>query len=205
MAYLIGMREFYSRDFRVSPAVLIPRPETELLVDVALSHAHAGMRILDLGTGSGCVAITLALECKQAQVTAVDHSSVALAVARDNGQRWGAKVDFRESHWFSAVEGLFDLIVTNPPYIAAGDPHLADLSFEPSIALVSDEEGLAAIRLLIAQAPQYLTPGGWLFLEHGYDQAVAVRNLLEAANFLSIEQHQDMAGIVRVSGGHSSA
>jgi len=201
MAYLTEMREFYSRDFRVSPAVLIPRPETELLVDIGRSHA--GTRILDLGTGSGCVAITLALELKQAQVTAVDNSVAALTVARDNGQRFGARVDFRESHWFSAVEGLFDLMVTNPPYIAAGDSHLADLSFEPNAALVSGEDGLAAIRHLIAHAPRYLAPGGWLFLEHGYDQAVAVQALLRAAHFSEIEQHQDMAGIVRVSGGVS--
>lgn len=199
MAYLMGMREFYSRDFVVSPAVLIPRPETELLVDIGLSHA--GQRILDLGTGSGCVAITLALELKASQVTAIDQSVAALAVARENGKRLGATVDFIESCWFSAVEGKFDLIVANPPYIAEGDRHLPDLTFEPRTALVSGNDGLEAIRILIAEAPQYLTPNGWLFLEHGCDQGTIVRELLSATHFSSIEQHQDMAGIVRVSGG----
>lgn len=204
IAYLIGHREFHGREFRVTPVVLIPRPETELLVEVAMAKlgGMARPRILDLGAGSGCVAITLALEA-HADVTTADISTEALAVARDNAARLGAAVDFIESDWFAAVEGEFDLIVGNPPYIAEGDVHLArgDLRFEPPRALASGTDGLDAIRRIVADAPRYLVPGGWLFLEHGYDQADGVRCLLAEAGFTSIEQHRDLAGIVRVSGG----
>lgn len=210
IAYLLGRREFYGREFIVTPAVLIPRPETELLVDTALAKVsrtpcgalHGSTpRILDLGAGSGCVAITLALELG-GEVTAVDVSAAALGVARDNAQRLGARVKFIESDWFAAIEGQFDLIVGNPPYVSEGDPHLAegDLRFEPMGALASGD-GLDAIRRILADAPRYLAPGGGLFLEHGYDQAEAMRTLLEEAGFGNIEQHQDLAGIVRVSGG----
>jgi release factor glutamine methyltransferase len=203
IAYLLGSREFYGRDFRVTPAVLIPRPETELLVDVALAKVSRGgtPRILDLGAGSGCVAITLAKELG-CEVTAVDVSADALAVARENADRLGARVTFIESDWFAAVEGQFDLIVGNPPYVAEGDPHLGegDLRFEPMGALASGD-GLDAIRLILTDAPRHLAPGGWLFLEHGYDQAEAMRTLLGEAGFGDIEQHQDLAGIVRISGG----
>jgi release factor glutamine methyltransferase len=204
IAYLLGSREFYGREFRVSPAVLIPRPETELLVEVGLGKvSHGGTpRILDLGAGSGCVAITLALELG-CEVTAVDVSTDALAVARENAARLGARVRFVESDWFSAFEGTFDLIVGNPPYVAEGDRHLSegDLRFEPMTALACGADGLAAIRRILADAPRHLAPGGWLFLEHGYDQAEAMRTLLEQAGFQSIEQHRDLAGIVRISGG----
>lgn len=204
IAYLLGAREFHGREFRVTPAVLIPRPETELLVEVALAKLGgiARPRILDLGAGSGCVAITLALEA-HADVAASDISAEALVVARDNAARLGASVDFIDSDWFSAVEGQFDLIVGNPPYIAEGDAHLAqgDLRFEPPRALASGTDGLDAIRRIIAEAPRHLVPGGWLFLEHGYDQAEAMRTLLAEAGFTSIEQYRDLAGIVRVSGG----
>jgi release factor glutamine methyltransferase len=203
IAYLVGSREFYGRNFTVTPAVLIPRPETELLIEVGVTKvSHAGRpRILDLGAGSGCVAITLALELG-CEVMAVDVSAEALTVARDNAARLGARASFIESDWFSAVEGRFDLIVGNPPYVAEGDPHLSagDLRFEPMGALASGD-GLDAIRRILADAPKYLAPGGWLFLEHGYDQAEAVRALLEQAGFGSIEQHADLAGIVRISGG----
>lgn len=204
IAYLVGQREFYGRDFKVTPAVLIPRPETELLVDTALAKvSHAGMpRILDLGAGSGCVAITLALE-RGCEVVAVDVSAEALAVARDNALRLGARVSFIESDWFSAVEGRFDLIVGNPPYVAEGDRHLSegDLRFEPTGALASGADGLAAISRIVADAPTHLAPGGWLLLEHGYDQAEAMRTLLAESGFGDIEQHHDLAGIVRISGG----
>ncbi|MBI5785999.1 MAG: peptide chain release factor N(5)-glutamine methyltransferase [Rhodocyclales bacterium] len=211
IAYLLGRREFYGRDFVVTPAVLIPRPETELLVDTALAKVsrtpcgalHGSTpRILDLGAGSGCVAITLALELG-CEVTAVDVSADALAVARDNANRLGARVRFIASDWFAAIEGQFDLIVGNPPYVAEGDAHLSegDLRFEPVTALACGVDGLSAIRRILADAPRYLVSGGWLFLEHGYDQAEAMRRLLEEAGFGNIEQHHDLAGIVRVSGG----
>jgi release factor glutamine methyltransferase len=212
IAYLVGSREFYGREFRVTPAVLIPRPETELLVDTALSKVSRDVtggnprgstaRVLDLGAGSGCVAITLAKELG-VEVMAVDVSSDALAVACDNAERLGARVKFIESDWFAAVEGQFDLIVGNPPYVAEGDAHLSagDLRFEPMTALSSGSDGLASIRRIVTEAPRYLAPGGWLFLEHGYDQAEAVRALLEQAGFGAIEQQPDLAGIIRVSGG----
>lgn len=203
VAYIVGRREFYGREFEVTPAVLIPRPETELLVELALAKVGgAAPRILDLGAGSGCVAITLALETK-GQVSAVDLSAEALAVARGNAARLGATVDFLQSDWFAAVTGQFDLIVGNPPYIAEGDVHLAegDLRFEPALALACGPDGLAAIRRIVAAAPRFLAPGGWLLFEHGYDQAEAVRALLAAGSFRDIEQHRDLAGIVRVSGG----
>ncbi|MBU1237432.1 MAG: peptide chain release factor N(5)-glutamine methyltransferase [Gammaproteobacteria bacterium] len=204
IAYLVGYREFYGRDFRVTPAVLIPRPETELLVEVALGKVSRGhtARILDLGAGSGCVAITLALEL-DCEVTAVDVSPETLAVARDNAARFGAHVNFVESDWFSAIDGEFDLIVGNPPYVAEGDKHLSegDLRFEPAAALACGADGLSAIRRILTEAPRYLKPGGWLLLEHGYDQAEAMRTLLTETGFTDIEQHRDLAGIVRVSGG----
>ncbi len=203
VAYLLGTREFYGRDFAVSPAVLIPRPETELLVDLAKA-GPAPARILDLGTGSGCLAITLALELPKAEVTAIDRSSDALAVARGNAERLGAGVRFIESDWFAALaEDRFDLIVSNPPYVADGDPHLAegDLRFEPALALSCGIDGLDAIRRIVAQAPAHLTAGGRLLFEHGYDQAEAVASLLADAGFIGIEAHHDLAGIVRVSGG----
>lgn len=210
IAYLIGKREFYGRDFTVTPDVLIPRPETELLVDIANSKvgagrtAHCAASILDLGTGSGCLAITLALELPQTRVTAVDVSPAALAVAGCNARRLDAHVEFVESDWFSALQPQrFDFIVANPPYVAAGDPHLGegDLRFEPVGALTDHADGLSAIRRIVTDAPQWLAPNGWLFFEHGYDQAAAVRQLLEAAGFSEIEQQRDLAGIIRASGG----
>lgn len=215
VAYLLGYREFYGREFAVSPAVLIPRPETEMLVDMALatkvgaddtagSVATSAPRILDLGTGSGCIAITLALEIPSAQVCAVDASEAALLVAGKNAERLGASVRLLQSDWFGSLSGeSFDLIVANPPYIAERDPHLGveDLRYEPRPALASGADGLDAIRRIVADAPAHLLAGGQLWLEHGYDQAVAVRELLAAAGLCDIEQHRDVAGIVRVSGG----
>lgn len=202
VAYLLGRREFYGREFAVTPAVLIPRPETELLVEAALAKLSRRNTpgILDLGTGSGCVAITLALETG-VTVIAADVSPEALAVARANAERLGAPVRFVESDWFSAIEGRFDLVVANPPYVAEGDPHLRDLAFEPAGALVSGKDGLDAIRRIVAEAPRHLRPGGWLLFEHGHDQAGAVCRLLAGAGFAEIEQHRDLAGILRVSGG----
>jgi release factor glutamine methyltransferase len=205
VAYLLGVREFYGRDFAVTPAVLIPRPETELLVDLAKEKLFASdvARILDLGAGSGCIAVTLALELPWAEVTAVDVSPAALEVARGNARRHGAAVNCVESDWYAALSpGRYDFIVANPPYVAAGDPHLAegDLRFEPAGALTDHADGLAAIRRIVAGAPGRLNPDGWLFIEHGYDQAAAVADLLREAGFSTIEQHLDLAGIVRCSG-----
>lgn len=204
IAYLTGRREFYGREFIVSPAVLIPRPETELLVDLAKRKVGAGRtaRVLDLGTGSGCLAVTLALELPAASVVAVEAAPAALAVARANAARLAARVEFVASDWFAALPPQrFDLIVANPPYIAAGDAHLSqgDLRFEPRTALVGGADGLAALRQIIAAAPAWLVAGGWLCLEHGFDQAAAVADLLSAAGFTALEQHADLAGWPRVS------
>jgi release factor glutamine methyltransferase len=211
IAYLIGWREFYGLTLAVTPAVLIPRHESELLVERALERlpvkaTQSACRVLDLGTGSGALALAIKRERPSAQVRAVDASRPALAVARGNALRLGLEVDWREGHWFSAVPGeCFDVIVSNPPYVALGDPHLAqgDLRFEPTAALIGGADGLAAIRDIVRDAPAHLRPGGWLFLEHGYDQADAVRACLQAANFEEITAWPDLAGHPRVSGGRS--
>ena len=206
MAYLLGYREFYGREFVVSPAVLIPRPETEMLVDLVIASVGAGgtPSLLDLGTGSGCVAISVALECSHLCVTAIDVSTDALTIAATNAAGLKANVELLQSDWFSAVAGRrFDIIVSNPPYIAEGDLHLAqgDLRFEPATALSSGGDGLTALRRIIGDSPNHLLPKGMLALEHGYDQAVAVRQLLATAGFTGITQHADIAGITRVSCG----
>ncbi|PKO93688.1 MAG: peptide chain release factor N(5)-glutamine methyltransferase [Betaproteobacteria bacterium HGW-Betaproteobacteria-10] len=207
LAYLVGEAEFRGRVFQVSPDVLIPRPETEVLIDLArekLSEITAP-RVLDLGTGSGIVAISLALECPTATVVAVDLSFAAISVARNNADRLGAHVDFRQSDWYQNLTGeSFDLIVANPPYVAADDPHLQrnGLPFEPQMALTDGADGLACIRQIIAGAAAHLKPGGWLFFEHGYDQGAQSRNLLAAAAFQAALTHPDLAGIDRVSGAY---
>ncbi len=210
LAYLVGESEFRGRVFQVSPAVLIPRPETEVLLDLALERL-AGRQspdVVDLGTGSGIVAISLALECPEARVSAVDLSPGALAVARNNAGRLGATVDFHEGDWFAPLaERRFDLIVSNPPYVAEGDPHLElnGLPHEPRLALTDQEpggNGLACIRRIVADAAIHLKPGAWLLFEHGYDQGEASRNLLAAAGFKEPFTHPDLAGIDRVSGAH---
>jgi release factor glutamine methyltransferase len=209
IAYLVGSREFYGRSFQVSTDVLIPRPDTELLVELALAHLPADqvMDVLDLGTGSGCIAITLALERPLARITAVDQSTAALAVAQHNADQLHARVEFLPSDWFSALSGrYFDLIVSNPPYIAAADPHLArgDVRFEPLSALASGQNGFDDLRHLIHASSAYLKPGGTLLLEHGYDQAEAVRSLLHTHIFHAPRSWPDLAGILRVSGGKLS-
>jgi release factor glutamine methyltransferase len=208
VAYLLGEREFYGRPYRVSPDVLIPRPETELLVELALERAGSGLRILDLGTGSGAVAVSLALERADADVTAIDLSPGALAIARANAAALGARVNFLQGSWFEPLPAdiSFDLIVSNPPYVAPGDPHLSlgDLRFEPSTALVGRGDGLGDIRLIIAGAAKHLLAGGWLLFEHGYDQAAPCRELLAAAGFSQVQSWQDLAGIERVSGGRAA-
>lgn len=207
VAYLTGERGFYDLVFEVTPAVLIPRPETEFLVEMALSKIPPDRRcnILDLGTGSGVVAITIAKHRPDAYVTAVDLSPLALAVARRNARRYSMEnVVFIEADWFSCfVREKFDVIVANPPYIVEGDPHLeADgLRFEPSVALVAQNNGLDCICRIIAQAPDYLEQSGWLMLEHGYDQADACRRLLDKTGFFHIFTKSDLAGMDRVTGG----
>jgi release factor glutamine methyltransferase len=209
VAYILGSREFYGRDFQVTPDVLIPRPETELLVELALSRvrqAAAPARVLDLGTGSGVVAVTLACEAPRARVTGVDQSAAALAVARANAARLapGGAVELVQSDWFAALgETRYGLIVGNPPYVAEGDIHLSqgDLRFEPRAALASGAEGLDAITRIAAAAPRHLESGAWLLLEHGYDQGAPCRRLLGAAGLAEVVTWRDLAGLERVSGG----
>jgi release factor glutamine methyltransferase len=207
VAYLNGEREFFGRVFKVSSAVLIPRPETELLVELALERidAAADARVADLGTGSGCIAITLALERPRASVLAVESARDALAIARRNAAALSvSNVEFLESDWFSAMgDRQFDVIVSNPPYVARSDPHLAegDLRFEPSHALVSGDDGLDSIRAVVETAPAHLGESAWLLLEHAYDQAAAVRRLLESKGYADVFSARDLAGIERVSGG----
>lgn len=208
VAHITGSREFWSREFLVTPDVLIPRPETELLVELALERVTPGQaaRIADLGTGSGAVAVTLALELPAAAVTALDLSPAALKIAAENAARLGAhNIRFVLSDWFDALPSAeaFDLIVSNPPYIAGQDPHLGqgDVRFEPRLALVSGADGLDAIRHIIDTAPKRLAPGAWLLFEHGYDQAEAARSLLRKAGFEAVASFEDLQGHGRVSGG----
>ena len=206
IAYILGKREFYGLDFQVTRAVLIPRPETELLVELALARIpdHAAARVLDLGTGSGAIAVTLAKQRPQARLTAVDVDYAALAVARANASRHGVRVRFFCGDLFGALsEETFDLIVSNPPYVATADPHLdmGDVRFEPQRALAGGADGLDCIRAIVAKAPAHLRPGAWLLFEHGYDQAGACRALLQAAGYLEVQSWPDLAGIPRVSGG----
>ncbi len=208
IAYLLEKREFYGLTFKVSPATLIPRPETELLVELALQRIpRQGLyRLLDLGTGSGAIALSIAHARDDADVIAVDASTTALEVAQVNMQTLNlGNVRLRQSDWFSTLEGeRFDVIVSNPPYIAAEDAHLAqgDVRFEPHDALVSGLDGLDDIRHICAQAKAHLRPNGWLLLEHGYDQAAEVRALLSQSGFAGVFSAQDLAGIERVSGGN---
>lgn len=214
LAYLTGSTGFYGLEFGVSPAVLIPRPDTELIVDLALARARtlqaAGKapRLLDLGTGSGAIAVSLAVSLPAARVEAVERSPAALDIARANARRHGVDVVFHQGDWFAPLadtgsDTRFDIVVSNPPYVAAGDPHLAQdgLPFEPQEALSDGGDGLSCLRTIVQGAPVHLLSGGWLLLEHGYDQAAAVRALLAAAGFVEVTSWRDLAGIERVSGG----
>lgn len=212
MAYILGEREFYGVKLIVTPDVLIPRPETETLVEQALArlskqYAPNTARVLDLGTGSGAIAISLAEQRPALDIVATDISAKALAVAKENAKRLGVQISFVESDWFSALKNeRFDLIISNPPYVAHGDPHLSqgDLRFEPISALTDNEpnqHGLACIRRIIEDAPAHLNGEGWLLFEHGYDQADACRELLAARGFVELMCAHDLAGIPRVSGG----
>jgi release factor glutamine methyltransferase len=206
VAYLVGEREFYSMVMKVTPAVLIPRPETELLVDLVLERAAPGraLRVLDLATGSGCVAVAIARTHPAARVTATDVSAAALALARENAGRHGVALEWIKSDWFEALaDRHFDVIVANPPYVAANDRHLdeGDLRFEPREALVAGPTGYECIEKIVAQAPHHLATGGWLLLEHGHGQGPACRALLRRAGFGDVSSERDLAGIDRVSGG----
>lgn len=210
IAYLTGEREFWGLSLATSPHTLIPRPDTECLVEAALARAtHPEGRLLDLGTGTGAIALAFASERPGWSVFGVDIRPEAVALARHNAARLSiANVAFAESDWFAALEGndegeRFDLIVSNPPYIDADDPHLArgDLRFEPHSALVAGDGGLSDLRHLVREAGRYLLPGGWLMLEHGFEQAEAVRGVLEAAGYVEIESRVDLGGHPRVSQG----
>lgn len=220
LAYLTSHKEFYGLDLLVDARVLVPRPDTETLVDWALSLLPAGVsrpfppgvgggeglpfqQIIDLGTGSGAIALALKATRPELQVSAIDASADALAVARANAERLGIEVCWQQSYWFSQVSGRYHLIVSNPPYIATQDSHLAALRHEPLQALSSGADGLDDLRQIISQAPAYLHPGGWLLLEHGHQQATAVRALLLAGGFADVQSRRDLSGIERCSGGRT--
>lgn len=207
IAYILGQREFFGLNLKVTAATLIPRPDTELLVELAVQLIPKGEHcaVLDLGTGSGAIALAIAHTCPQADVLACDASATALDVARDNAVALSlVNMSFVQSNWYESLEDRrFEVIVSNPPYIADNDPHLSqgDVRFEPVSALTSGADGLTDIRHIIIQARAHLFSGGWLLLEHGYDQAARVRGLLEQAGFAAIFSACDLSGIERVSGG----
>lgn len=205
VAYLIGRRGFWRFELRVTPATLIPRPETERLVELALARLPAGraLRVADLGTGSGAIALAIACERPRARVVATDASAAALAVARANAEALAlGNVEFRPGDWCVPLRGeRFDLIASNPPYVAEGDPHLDALRHEPLAALAAGADGLEAIRTIVRDAPMHLVSGGWLLLEHGHDQGAAVRVLLQAAGFVEVATERDLEGRERVSLG----
>ncbi|MGD8415822.1 MAG: peptide chain release factor N(5)-glutamine methyltransferase [Pseudomonadales bacterium] len=200
LAYVLGEWGFWDFELTVTPDVLIPRPETETLVEQAMARIRSGDRVLDLGTGSGAIAIALA-RATPARVVAVDASAAALAVARCNARRLAASVTFTESDWFSNVRGRYQIIVANPPYVAAGDAHLPALIHEPTQALVGGADGLADLTRIIREAPTYLCNDGWLLVEHGYDQTAPVRDLFRAAGFESVDLVRDLGGQPRVTLG----
>lgn len=204
LAYLTGTKEFWSLELEVTPDVLVPRPETELLVEWALSlmpRRGEGLHVLDVGTGSGAIALALARECPRALVTACDISAAALGVAQRNARRLNVgNFNLRHTGSLDAF-AQFNLVVSNPPYIAEGDPHLASLAFEPAVALTSGPDGLDMLRMLAAKAPAHLRPGGWLLVEHGRDQGAAVRELFAKAKLVNVETRRDLAGLERATGG----
>jgi release factor glutamine methyltransferase len=202
VAYLVGEKEFFGLPLAVDARVLVPRPDTETLVQWALDvlQGRKTPRVIDLGTGSGAIALALAQKRPDAQVEAVDASEAALEVARANAARLGLPVTFRRADWLDGA-GRYDLVVSNPPYVAAGDPHLAALRHEPQSALAAGPDGLDDLRRIAAAAPAHLLPGGWLLVEHGHDQAAAVRGLLAAAGLTGVASRPDLAGIPRCTGG----
>lgn len=208
IAYLTGEREFFGLSFAVTPAVLIPRPETELLVELALDRLPQNGSVLDLGTGSGAIPVAIAHTRPDGHVSALDVSAAALEIARANALHHQVQVRYLESDWYTALSTeQFDIITANPPYIVAGDAHLAqgDLRFEPLSALTDHGDGLSALRTIINGADAFLKPGGWLLMEHGYDQAKTVRELLGATDMQHIQSWRDLAGIERVTGAQLPA
>ena len=206
LAYIVGRKEFFGLDLAVDPRVLVPRPDTETLVEWALATmadnaSWQAPSVLDLGTGSGAIALALAHTRRDAQVTAVDASADALALAQANAQRLQLPVFFLQGDWLTGYQGQHHVIVSNPPYIAEHDPHLPALHHEPLQALVAGADGLDDLRRIVQQARAHLHPGGWLLLEHGYDQASAVRALLHASGFVQVQSRCDLGGIARCSGG----
>jgi release factor glutamine methyltransferase len=203
LAYIVGHKEFFGLELKVDARVLVPRPDTETLVEWALELVRptTAPRVIDLGTGSGAIALAIKKNFPYAGVEAVDASPDALAVAGENARALGLDVRFRLACWLTGTTARYDLIVSNPPYVSAKDPHLAALTHEPLSALAAGPDGLQDIRAIVAQAPAHLQPRGWLLLEHGWDQAGAVRALLQAAGFTRVGSRRDIAGIERCSGG----
>jgi release factor glutamine methyltransferase len=203
VAYLLGEKEFHGLSLRVDSRVLVPRPDTETLVEWALHclEGHVAPRALDLGTGSGAIALALQHARPDAQVDAVDASADALAVAQANAERLGLPVRFSQAHWLDGAASGYTVIASNPPYIAADDPHLPALRHEPAAALIAGPDGLDDIREIVRDAPLHLAEGGWLLLEHGHDQAAAVRQLLQTRGFAEVQSRNDLADIQRCSGG----
>lgn len=209
LAYITGRREFWSLALTVTPDVLIPRFETEILVECALEALEGGKaaRVVDLGTGSGAVALAIASERSHCEVHGTDISPAAIDLARRNARELGLqRVQFHQGSWYAPLNGQFSLIVANPPYVRPDDPHLfeGDCQYEPRLALTDGQDGLAAIREITHQAPDWLLPGGWLMLEHGFDQGAAVRELMAAQGFEQVDTRQDLAGHERVTLGRTS-
>ena len=203
LAYIAGRKEFFGLELLVDRRVLVPRPDTETLVEWALEvlAAKPSPRVADLGTGSGAIALAIKSRRPDAQVLATDRSRDALEVASANARALDLAVEFRQAAWLDGIDQRFDLIVSNPPYVAAGDPHLGALSHEPASALVAGPDGLDDLRTIVGQAPVRLRRFGWLLVEHGYDQAAAVRELLASAGFSQVASRRDLGGIERCSGG----
>ena len=202
LAYVLGEKEFFGLLLQVNAAVLVPRPETELLVELALQRLEPGHSVLDAGTGSGAIAIALAHSCQELTVVACDNSEDALGVAAENARRHKTQIDFYRSDWFEQLPSTrWDVVVSNPPYIAANDPHLVSLKAEPSSALIADDDGMADLNTLIEQSPNFLNAGGWLMVEHGYDQAESVRAAMSKRGFKEVQSATDLGGIERVTQG----
>ena len=201
LAYLTGHKEFWSLTLEVDPNVLIPRPETESLVEAALILLEEGARILDLGTGSGAIALAVAVERPDCSIMATDRDPGALALAQRNAARHGCDIRFLQCDWFGDIDDEFEVILSNPPYIPAADPHLDSLSCEPRTALIGGVDGLDDLRLIIGAAPNHLAHHGWLLVEHGWDQAERVRDLFCKAGFAAPQTHRDAAGHERVTAG----